>query len=412
MEHRLVITGMGTINPLGHDVEKTWQRIVEGKSGVGPISLFDASRLEVRIACEVKSFNAEEYMSAKEARRRDRFEQFAIVAANEAIQQAGLHGAYAPERVGVVISSAIGGLNALVDTFHTLETTGPRRISPFAIPMLMSNGAAGLVAIEHGFQGPALSINSACASGIDAIGMAWSMLKSGWLDAVVTGASEATITEIGIATFDRLGALSKCNDDYATTPRPFDLNRDGLVIGEGAAVIIMEREETARRRDAPIFAEIAGYASTADAYHITAPDEDGVGGARAMREAMKRANVSVSEVDYINAHGTATQLNDLSETRAIKRVFGERAGKIPVSSTKSMTGHLMGATGALETIFCTLAIRDHVIPPTINYQTPDPQCDLDYVPNQRRHADVHVAMNNAFGFGGHNAVLIVRSVEE
>lgn len=412
MEHRLVITGMGTINPLGHDVEKTWQRIVEGKSGVGPISLFDASRLEVRIACEVKSFNAEEYMSAKEARRRDRFEQFAIVAANEAIQQAGLHGAYAPERVGVVISSAIGGLNALVDTFHTLETTGPRRISPFAIPMLMSNGAAGLVAIEHGFQGPALSINSACASGIDAIGMAWSMLKSGWLDAVVTGASEATITEIGIATFDRLGALSKCNDDYATTPRPFDLNRDGLVIGEGAAVIIMEREETARRRDAPIFAEIAGYASTADAYHITAPDEDGAGGARAMREAMKRANVSVSEVDYINAHGTATQLNDLSETRAIKRVFGERAGKIPVSSTKSMTGHLMGATGALETIFCTLAIRDHVIPPTINYQTPDPQCDLDYVPNQRRHADVHVAMNNAFGFGGHNAVLIVRSVEE
>lgn len=412
MEHRLVITGMGTINPLGHDVEKTWQRIVEGKSGVGPISLFDASRLEVRIACEVKSFNAEEYMSAKEARRRDRFEQFAIVAANEAIQQAGLHGAYAPERVGVVISSAIGGLNALVDTFHTLETTGPRRISPFAIPMLMSNGAAGLVAIEHGFQGPALSINSACASGIDAIGMAWSMLKSGWLDAVVTGASEATITEIGIATFDRLGALSKCNDDYATTPRPFDLNRDGLVIGEGAAVIVMEREETARRRDAPIFAEIAGYASTADAYHITAPDEDGAGGARAMREAMKRANVSVSEVDYINAHGTATQLNDLSETRAIKRVFGERAGKIPVSSTKSMTGHLMGATGALETIFCTLAIRDHVIPPTINYQTPDPQCDLDYVPNQRRHADVHVAMNNAFGFGGHNAVLIVRSVEE
>lgn len=412
MEHRLVITGMGTINPLGHDVEETWQRIVEGKSGVGPISLFDASRLEVRIACEVKSFNAEEYMSAKEARRRDRFEQFASIAANEAIQQAGLHGAYAPERVGVVISSAIGGLNALVDTFHTLETTGPRRISPFAIPMLMSNGAAGMVAIEHGFQGPALSINSACASGIDAIGMAWSMLKSGWLDAVVTGASEATITEIGIATFDRLGALSKCNDDYATTPRPFDLNRDGLVIGEGAAMIVMEREETARRRDARIFAEIAGYASTADAYHITAPDEDGAGGARAMQEAMKRANVSISEVDYINAHGTATQLNDLSETRAIKRVFGERAGKIPVSSTKSMTGHLMGATGALETIFCTLAIRDHVIPPTINYQTPDPQCDLDYVPNQRRHADVHVAMNNAFGFGGHNAVLIVRSVEE
>ncbi len=411
MDERLVVTGMGTINPLGHHVEETWQRVVQGQSGVGPITLFDASHLEVRIACEVKAYNAEDYMPVKEARRRDRFEQFAIVAAKEAIDQAGLRGAYPPHRVGVIISSAIGGLNALVDTFLTLKSAGPRRISPFAIPMLMANGAAGLVAIEYGFQGPALSINSACASGIDAIGIAWAMLKSGWLDAVVAGASEATITEVGIATFDRLGALSRCNEDYHTTPRPFDLNRDGLVMGEGAAVLVIERERDARMRGAQVFAEIAAYASTADAYHITAPDADGAGGARAMQEALKRAGLSISEIDYINAHGTATQLNDLSETRAIKAVFGDRSMHIPISSTKSMTGHLMGATGALETIFCVLVLRDQVIPPTINYQTPDPECDLDYVPNFCRHSAVRVAMNNAFGFGGHNAVLIVKAVD-
>jgi 3-oxoacyl-(acyl-carrier-protein) synthase len=312
--------------------------------------------------------------------------------------------------VGVVISSAIGGIASTQENIRTLDNDGPRRVSPFMIPMLMSNGAAGLAAIDYGFQGPCLSVVSACASGIDGLGIAWLLLRAGLIDVVVAGASESTITEIGLAAFDRIGAMSRHNDDYAMTPAPFDLNRDGLVMGEGAAVLVLERESHARRRGAPALAELAGYAATADAFHITAPSEDGAGGAQAIRQALQAAGVNPEDVGYISAHGTATELNDVSETKAVKAAFGEHAYHIPISSTKSMTGHMMGATGALETIFCVQAVRESCLPPTIHYQTPDPRCDLDYVPNQARQAPINVAVNNAFGCGGHNAVLVVKKL--
>jgi beta-ketoacyl-acyl-carrier-protein synthase II len=401
---------MGSVNPLGLTVAETWQNVLKGVSGIGPITLFDASNLEVQIACEVKGFAAEQYMSTREARRRDRFEQFAAAAAQQAIRQSGLEVDEALGwRVGVIISAAIGGLKALRDTIMTIRDEGPRRVSPFAIPMLMSNGAASLVSIDYGFRGPSLSIASACASGVDAIGMAWMMLRAGIIDVAIAGATEATITDVGIAIFDRLGAMSRRNVDYSMTPQPFDLNRDGLVMGEGAAILVLEREEHASQRGAEILAEIAGYAATADAYHITAPAEDGAGGAQAIRLALTAAEVNPEEVGYISAHGTATPLNDLSETRAIKSAFGNLAYNIPVSSTKSMTGHMMGATGVLEAIFCIQAVREGLLPPTMHYQTPDPECDLDYVPNKAREKPIRVAIDNAFGFGGHNAVLVVRA---
>lgn len=412
MNERIVITGLGAISPLGMTAAETWRNTVEGVSGVGPITLFDASDFLVQIACEVKGFRPDEFLSAREARRRDRFEQFGAVAAQEAIRQAGLEaGKVAPERVGVVISSAIGGITSTSEGVIAVEEDGPRRISPFAIPMLMANGAAGLVSIDHGFKGPSLSVVSACASGADGLGIAWLMLRSGIIDAAIAGGAEATITPVAIAAFDRLGATSRCTAVEAAgaqTPRPFDKDRDGLVMGEGAAVLVLETETHARKRGVPILAELAGYAATADAYHITAPSEDGSGGARAMLLALQVAGVNVEEVDYINAHGTATHLNDLSETRAIKAAFGDLAYNIPVSSTKSMTGHMMGATGALEAIFCVQAVREATIPPTIHYHTPDPDCDLDYVPNRARTKNVRVALSNSFGFGGHNAVLVVR----
>ncbi len=409
MQERVVITGMGTVNPLGLSVAETWQRAVAGVSGVGPITLFDDSRMGVHIACEVKGFQPENYMEPKEARRRDRFEQLAIAAAREAIDQAGLAtGSQQAGSVGVVISSAIGGIQTTQESVRVLLSDGPRRISPFAIPMLMSNGAAGLASIDFGFRGPSMGVASACASGADAIGMAWLMLRAGVVDVAVAGASEATITEIGVATFDRVGAMSRRSLD-APVPQPFDLERDGLVMGEGAAVLVLEREGHARQRGAEILAEMAGHAATADAFHITAPAEDGAGGAAAIRQALALAGVAPEEVGYINAHGTATELNDLAETRAIKAAFGELAYRIPVSSTKSMTGHMMGATGALEAIFCVQAVREGILPPTIHYRTPDPQCDLDYIPNTARHQQVRVAISNAFGFGGHNAVLVLRA---
>jgi 3-oxoacyl-(acyl-carrier-protein) synthase len=289
-----------------------------------------------------------------------------------------------------------------------IEKEGPRKVNPFAIPMLMINGAAGLAAIDYGFTGPSFSVSSACASGSDSIGIAWQFIKSGVIDVAIAGASEATITPIGIASFDRLGATSRRNSDYSMTPQPFDKNRDGLVMGEGAAILILESEQHARGRGAEILAEVAGYAATADAYHITAPEEYGAGGAKAMRHALSAAGLNLDEVDYINAHGTATFLNDLAETRAIKAAFGNLAYSIPVSSTKSMTGHMMGATGALEAALCVFVVRENTLPPTIHYETPDPDCDLDYVPNQARHKDVRVAISNSFGFGGHNAVLVIK----
>jgi len=409
MRERVVITGVGAISPLGLSAEESWQNAVKGVSGVGPITHFDTSEYLVKIACEVKGFQPENYMQARDIRRRDRFEQFASAAAQEALGQSGLEiKEVEPGRVGVVVSSAIGGLKSLQESMYTMRDEGPRRISPLVIPMLMSNGAAGMLAIDYGFMGPSFSVASACASGADGIGMAWMMLQSGAIDVAIAGASESTITPLGVGAFDRLGAMSRRNDDYSQTPAPFDKNRDGLVMGEGSAILILESETHARARGAQILAELAGYAASADAFHITAPSENGAGGALAMVLAMKAAGVNPDEVDYINAHGTATELNDLAETRAIKAAFGDLAYNIPISSTKSMTGHMMGATGALEAVFCVKAVLEGVIPPTIHYQTPDPECDLDYVPNQARCKKLRTVMSNAFGFGGHNAVLVVR----
>ncbi|MBN1148943.1 MAG: beta-ketoacyl-ACP synthase II [Anaerolineales bacterium] len=409
---RVVVTGMGTVNPIGLSVAESWRNALEGVSGVGPITLFDASDLNVQIAGEVKGFDPAQYMTSREARRRDRFEWFAIAAAKEAIEQAGLEvDEISAQRVGVFVTSAIGGLNTTREGILTLKEQGPRRISPLAMPMLMVNGGAAMVSIEYGFKGPSQSLVSACASGIDAVGLGWLMLRAGVVDVAVVGASDATITDIGVATFDRVGAMSRRNHDYSSTPQPFDLNRDGLVMSEGAAVLVLEREDGARARRAEILAEIAGYGATADAFHTTAPSENGEGGAQAIRLALQTAAVNPEQVDYINAHGTATELNDISETLAIKAAFGEHAYQVPISSTKSMTGHMMGATGALETIFCVQAVREGVIPPTIHYQTPDPRCDLDYTPNQARQLPLRVATNNAFGFGGHNAVLVVRAYD-
>lgn len=409
MQDRIVITGMGTVNPLGLNVRESWESVIAGKSGVGPITLFDSSPLQVHIAAEVKGFKPENFMEAREARRRDRFEQFAIAAAKEALMNSGLQVTDANAgRIGVIISSAIGGLHSLQEATLTNFREGPRKVSPFLIPMLMANGGAGMAAIEFGIKGPSFSVASACASGADGIGTALMMLKTGMVDAALTGAAETTITSTGVAAFDRVGAMSRRNEDYSMTPQPFDKNRDGLVMGEGAAVIMLEREADAKARGAVILAELAGYGSTADAYHVTAPHEQGEGGAAAIRMALSSAQANRDDVGYINAHGTATQLNDQAETRAIKAAFGEWAYKIPVSSTKSMTGHMMGATGALEVLFCVQAIREGILPPTIHYETPDPECDLDFIPNKAREANISLAISNAFGFGGHNAVLAVR----
>ncbi|HNN14258.1 MAG TPA: beta-ketoacyl-ACP synthase II [Anaerolineales bacterium] len=409
MQDRIVITGMGTVNPLGLNVKESWESAVAGKSGVGPITIFDSSPLQVHIAGEVKNFQPEQFMDAREARRRDRFEQFAIAAAREALNGSGLQVTDSNAgRIGIIISSAIGGLHSLQEATLTNYKDGPRKVSPFLIPMLMANGGSGMAAIEFGIKGPCFSVASACASGADGIGTALMMLKTGMIDAALTGASEATITSTGVAAFDRVGAMSRRNDNYSMTPQPFDKNRDGLVMGEGAAVLVLERESDAKARGANILAELAGYGATADAFHVTAPHEHGAGGAAAIRMALNSAGANDNEVGYINAHGTATPLNDQAETRAIKGAFGERAYKIPVSSTKSMTGHMMGATGALEIVFCVNAIREGVLPPTIHYETPDPECDLDYIPNKAREAKISLALSNAFGFGGHNAVLAIR----
>jgi 3-oxoacyl-[acyl-carrier-protein] synthase II len=406
---RVVITGMGTVNPVGLNVEETWKNIMAGVSGVGPITLFDPSNLLVKIACEVKNFNPEAYMSAKEARRRDRYEWFATAASQEAIRQANITASEAQVgRIGVIFSSAIGGISTLLDAFVTLQKEGPRRISPFVIPQFITDGAAGMISIDNGFRGPTMSIVSACASGTDAIGTAWMLIRAGMIDMAVTGASDAVISEFAMGSFDRIGACSRQNDDFAMTPQPFDKNRDGLVIGEGGAAVVLESESHAHARGVEILAELAGYGSTSDAYHITAPREDGAGGAQAMLVALQTAGEKPEALDYINAHGTATMLNDASETRAIKTAFGKLAYNIPVSSTKSMTGHMMGATGALEAILCVQAICCGVLPPTIHYQTPDPDCDLDYIPNQPRQKPVRLVLSNSFGFGGHNAVIAVR----
>lgn len=406
---RVVITGMGTVNPLGLTVQESWKNAVNGVAGVGPITLFDPSPLNVHFAAEVKGFEPDRYMDPKEARRRDRFEQLGIAAAKDAIASSGLEVTEANSgRVGVLVSSAIGGIKSLQDAVITNYTEGPRRVSPFLIPMLMPNGAAGMIAIDFQIKGPCFSVASACASGADGIGTAWLMLKAGMIDAALAGAAEMTVCSTGVAAFDRVGAMSRRNDDYSMAPQPFDKNRDGLVMGEGAAVLVLETESHARKRGANILAELAGYGATADAFHVTAPHETGAGGAAAMCMALDSAKATMDDLGYINAHGTGTSLNDQSETRAIKAAFGAKAYQIPISSTKSMTGHMMGATGALEAIFCVQVVREGVLPPTIHYETPDPECDLDYIPNEAREKKIDLAISNAFGFGGHNAVLAIR----
>jgi beta-ketoacyl-acyl-carrier-protein synthase II len=399
---------MGAVNGVGKSVQESWDKVTNGVSGLGPITLFDATEFLVKVACEVKDFDPTSVVDAREARRRDRYELFSAFAVAEAMQQSGLEiKDNNAARIGVVISAAIGGLAALEEGAIAVHEQGPRRASPFMIPMMMPNGAAGLAGIDHGAKGPALSVASACASGQDGIGMAWLMLRAGIIDAAIAGGAESTITPVAVAAFDRMQAMSRrgLNDG---TPSPFDKRRDGLVMGEGAGILILETESHAKARGAEILAELAGYAASSDAHHITAPVESGAGGSQAIKSALDSAGLNIDEVDYVNAHGTGTQLNDLSETRALKTVFGERAYDIAISSTKSMTGHMMGATGALEAIFCALAVRHDLIPPTINYVEPDPECDLDYVPNQARETKVDVAITNALGFGGHNAVLAVR----
>ena len=406
---RVVITGIGAVSPLGLTAQESWENCINGVSGVGPITLFDASSFLVRIACEVKGFDPTQFMDSADARRRDRCQQLAAAAASEAIQHSGIQISEQNEyRVGVIISSAIGGISTLENAVRVIDRSGARRASPFTIPMMMPNGPSGLVAIDVGAKGPALSVSSACASSSDGIGLAWQYINSGAADVMLAGGAEATICSVAVAAFDRLGAMSRRNEDYSMTPQPFDNNRDGLVMGEGSAVLVLETLDAARARGANILAEIAGYGVTGDAFHITAPHENGVGAAAAMRQAIQAAELDITSVDYINAHGTATPLNDAAETRAIKTVFGKHAHDLAVSSTKSMTGHMMGATGSLESIFCVQAIGSQLAPPTINYHTPDPECDLNYVPNKAREIPIEVTMSNSFGFGGHNSVLVFK----
>ncbi|MCS6845981.1 MAG: beta-ketoacyl-ACP synthase II [Caldilineales bacterium] len=407
MEHRrVVVTGLGAVTPVGNDVAATWQSLIAGRSGVDRIQAFDPSRCKSQIAAEVKGFDPEQYMSRKDARHADRYTQFAFAAALQAVEDSCLRLAEeAPHRVGVIIGSGIGGILTLLEQHRVLLERGPRRISPFFIPGVLINTASGHIAIHLGLRGPNLAVVTACATGADAIGVAFETIRRGRADVMLAGGSEAPICELTVAGFENMGALSTRNDSPQAASRPFDGHRDGFVIGEGAGVMVLESLEHAQRRGARIYAEVRGYGNTEDAFHITAPHEEGLGACEAMSLALEEAGLQPEDVDYINAHGTSTPLNDAGETRAIKCVFGQHAYRVPISSTKSMTGHLLGAAGAVEAIVCVKAIAEGIIPPTINYTTPDPACDLDYVPNQARRADVRVALSNAFGFGGHNAVL-------
>ena len=410
---RVVITGMGAITPLGNDVETFWRNVVAGRSGVGPITLFDASAMKTRIAAEVKGFDPEAWFGRKEARRMDRYAQFALAATQQALQDARLDPAHVDrERVGVILGTGIGGIGALVQGVETLMTRGPDRISPFMVPMMLADTAPGLIAIAYGFRGPNMAVVTACASGTNAIGEAMHLIRRGDADVVIAGGAEAAILPVAVAAFNVMGAISTRNEEPERASRPFDRTRDGFVMGEGAGILVLERLEHARARGARIYAEVVGYGTSADAYHITAPLENGEGAALAMRRALADAGLSPRDIDYINAHGTSTPLNDKSETQAIKAVFGEAAYDVPISSTKSMIGHLLGAAGAVGAIVCIRAITDGVIPPTINYEHPDPECDLDYVPNVARRRPVRTAMSNSFGFGGHNACVIFRRYED
>ena len=413
MRRRVVVTGMGCISPVGNNVADTWSAILAGKSGSGMITLFDASKHKTRFAAEVKGFDAVVLFGQREARKMDRFTQFATVATLEALEQSGLKIDEANrDRVGILIGTGIGGIGTLLDQADVLRERGADRVSPFLIPMMISDSAAGMLAIRVGARGPNMAIATACASGNNAIGEAVETIRRGSADVMIAGGSEAALVSVAMAGMNVMGALSTRNDDPQSASRPFDRERDGFLMGEGAGILILESLEHAQARGANIFAELSGYGTTDDAHHISAPAENGAGAAMSMKMALENANLIVDDIGYINAHGTSTPLNDKSETAAIKTVFGEQAYAIPVSSTKSMTGHLLGASGAVEAVFSIMAIRAGVLPPTINYQTPDPECDLDYVPNEPRKASPRHVMSNSFGFGGHNATLIFSRFEE
>ena len=411
--NRVVITGMDVLCPLGRDTAATWENLVAGKSGIDYITLCDPEPLETKFAGEVKGFEPTDYMERKAARRMDRFAQLAVAASQQALRQSGLQiNAGNQDNIGVVIGSGIGGLTTLFEQTKVLLEKGPERVSPFLVPMMISDMAAAQVSIALGLKGLNLCTTSACSSGSDAIGAAFELIKNGNAEVMVAGGTESIINQIGIAAFNALKAISTRNDEPQLASRPFDTERDGFVIGEGAAVLILESLDHARERGADILAEILSYGATADSYHVTQPIENGEGAARAMQMALQKAGITARDIDYINAHGTSTPLNDATETRAIKTVFGDYAYRVPISSTKSMTGHLIGGAGAVEAFICVMVIQNGIIPPTINLTHPDPECDLDYVPNVARQARVTTTLSNSFGFGGHNSVLIIRQYSE
>lgn len=411
MKQRVVITGLGVMSSLGRDLETFWNSLMEGKSGVSLIEAFDTSEYPTRIAAEIKGFSPEEYMDKKEARRMDRFVQFAVAAAQMALKDAGLNikEDTDPERAGVYVGSGIGGLTTWEEQHKTLLEKGPKRVSPFFIPMMIANMASGQISMLTGAKGPNSTAVTACATGTHSIGDAFKTIQRGDADVMICGGAEATISPTGVAGFCALRAMSTRNDEPHKASRPFDVDRDGFVMGEGSGILVLESLEHAQKRGARIYGEVIGYGMSGDAYHMTDPDPDGA--ARCMAKALKDAGIAPEEIDYINAHGTSTPVGDKSETSAIKTAFGEHAHKLAVSSTKSMTGHLLGAAGGVEAVICALSLTNGYIPPTINLENQDPECDLDYVPNVARKADLRTVMSNSFGFGGHNATIVLKKFE-
>lgn len=409
-ENRVVVTGLGIISPVGNDVQSFWQALKDGKNGVGALTSFDASQFDSRIAAEVKGFDPAIYgLSSKDIRRMEKFIQYAVATAKQAITDSGLYlDKEDRNRIGVLVGSGIGSLHIIEEQYKVFLEKGPSRLTPFLIPRLIVNEAAGQISITFGIKGPNSCVATACASGSHAIGDAFRIISRRDAGIMVCGGTESCITPLGVGGFCALKALSRRNDTPERASRPFDRERDGFVMAEGAGIVVLENLEHAKKRNAHIYAEIVGYGMSADAYHMTAPDPDGDGAARAMQEALKDAKLNPEDIDYLNAHGTSTKLNDKIETMAIKRAFGSHAKKLMVSSTKSMTGHLLGAAGGLEFVACCLAIKDGIVPPTTNYEYPDPDCDLDYVPNTSRKTKVNVCMSNSLGFGGHNATLVVK----
>jgi 3-oxoacyl-[acyl-carrier-protein] synthase II len=408
MRKRVVVTGLGCVSPVGNNVEETWQALLAGKSGATNITQFDASQHKTKFAAEVKGFDGVALFGVREARKMDRFTQFAMAATLEALEQANYEiNESNRDRVGILIGSGIGGIMTLLEQAEVLRERGPDRISPFLIPMMISDSAAGMIAIRLGARGPNMALATACASGSNAIGEAAEIIRRGAANVMIAGASEASIVALAMGGMNVMGALSTRNDDPERASRPFDRERDGFLMGEGAGILILESLEYAQKRGAKVLCEVKGYGTSDDAYHVSAPAENGAGAALSMQYALDDAGVTTVDIGYINAHGTSTPLNDKSETAAIKTVFGEQAYSVPISSTKSMTGHLLGASGAIEAIVCAKVFQENILPATINYEFPDPECDLDYVPNETRHASPEHIMSNSFGFGGHNATLIL-----